>query len=154
MKNHILTVSFVIALFLSSCNNSKKSDEVASYSYDEEKIEMSAELKAKMPEWVEEGKICYGLVVLIDKDKKDIWGKPVKAKIIQINKDAIKLKALETVIVADSKECIEKGCTNKGISKGETWDETEADFFLTKEDAVKRLKEMKLYKTSGRVTVD
>lgn len=156
MKNHVITLTFVLTLILYSCNSSKKSDEVASYSYEEEKIEMSEALKARIPEWVEEGKICYGLVVLIDKDEKAIWGKPVRAKVVQIKNNAVKLKALETVIVANSIECEEKGCTNKGIEKGAIWeeDETEADFYLTREEAINRLKELNLYKISDRATVD
>ncbi len=149
MKNYFLTVTFLLVLFLSSCNSSKKSDEVASYSYTEEKVEMSAELKAKMPEWVEEGKICYGLVVQVTEDDKPVKGKAIKAKVVQIGKDAVKMKALESVSLAEV-----EGCTKMGISKGETWDENDGDFFLTREEAISKLKEMKVYHNSDKVTVD
>ncbi|MCY1719149.1 hypothetical protein OU798_02280 [Prolixibacteraceae bacterium Z1-6] len=149
MKNQILIVSFVLALFLSGCNSSKKTDEVASYSYEEEKVEMSAELKAKMPDWVEEGKICYGLVVQITEDNVPVKGKAIKAKVVQIGEDAVKMKALETVSLMEV-----EGCSKMGISKGETWDENDGDFYLTREEAINRLKEMKVYKDSGKVTVD
>lgn len=149
MKNHVLTLAFALPLFLFSCNSSKKPNEVASYSYEEEKIEMSAELKEKMPEWVEEGKICYGLVIQLTEDEKPAKGKPIKAKVVQIGKDAVKMKALETVNVAEV-----EGCTKMGISKGETWDESDGDFYLTREDAINALKALNLYKNSDKVTVD
>lgn len=149
MKCCVLTLSFVLILIFFSCNSSKKSDQVASYSYEEDKIEMNATLKTKTPEWVEEGKVCYGLVIQISKTKTPIKGKPVKAKVVQIGTNAIKMKALETVSLAEV-----EGCTKMGISKGKIWDEKEGDFFLTRAEAIKELKAMKIYKNSDKVTVD
>ena len=149
MKNQYLPIIFLSLIFLFSCNSQKKSNEVASYQYEEEKVEMSAELRSKTPEWVVEGKICYGLVVQIDKNKKPIKGKVIKAKVIQIQKDAIKMKALESVNLMEV-----EGCTKMGINKGDTWDEKDGDFYLTKEAAINALKMKNLYKTSDKATVD
>ena len=149
MKNQYLPIIFLSLIFLFSCNSQKKSSEVASYQYEEEKVEMSAELRSKTPEWVVEGKICYGLVVQIDKNKKPIKGKVIKAKVIQIQKDAIKMKALESVNLMEV-----EGCTKMGINKGDTWDEKDGDFYLTKEAAINALKMKNLYKTSDKATVD
>jgi hypothetical protein len=149
MKNQLLTLTFLFALFLCSCNSSKKSDEVASYSYEEEKIEMSSELKAKIPEWIEDGKICYGIIVQLTEDRKPVKGKSIKAKIVQIGQDAITMKALETVSLMEV-----EGCTKMGLSKGETWEENDGDIFLTREDANNALKAMNIYKSSDKVTVD
>ena len=149
MKNQYLSIIFFSLIFLFSCNSQKKSNEVASYEYEEEKVEMSAELRSKTPEWVVEGKICYGLVVQIDKNKKPIKGKVIKAKVIQIQKDAIKMKALESASLVEV-----EGCTKMGINKGDTWDEKQGDFYLTKEDAINALKAMNLYKTYDKATVD
>ena len=149
MKNQYLSIIFFSLIFLFSCNSQKKSNEVASYQYEEEKVEMSAELRSITPEWVVEGKICYGLVVQIDKNKKPIKGKVVKAKVIQIQKDAIKMKALESVSLVEI-----EGCTKMGLNKGDTWDEKDGDFYLTKEDAINALKEIHLYKTSDKATID
>ncbi len=149
MKNQNIQIAILILLFLFSCNSQKKSNEVASYEYEEEKVEMSAELRSKTPEWVVEGKICYGLVVQIDKNKKRIKGKVIKAKVIQIQKDAIKMKALESVNLVEV-----EGCTKMGLNKGDTWDEKDGDFYLTKEDATNALKTLNLYKTSDKATVD
>ena len=135
--------------FLFSCNSQKKSNEVASYEYEEEKVEMSAELRSKTPEWVVEGKICYGLVVQVDKNKKRIKGKVIKAKVIQIQRDAIKMKALESVNLMEV-----EGCTKMGLNKGDAWDEKDGDFYLTKQDAINALKTMNLYKTSDKATID
>lgn len=149
MKNRIIQIAILVILFLFSCNSQKKSNEVASYKYEEEKVEMSNELKSKTPDWVVEGKICYGLVVQIDKDKKSIKGKVIKAKVIQIQQDAIKMKALESVNLIEVEEC-----TKMGLAKGETWNEKDGDLFLTKQDAINALKAMNLYKTSDKATID
>ncbi len=149
MKNQYLSIIFFSLIFLFSCNSQKKSNEVASYEYEEEKVEMSAELRSITPEWVVEGKICYGLVVQIDKNKKPIKGKVIKAKVIQIQKDAIKMKALESVNLMEVEEC-----TKMGLNKGDTWDEKDGDFYLTKEDAINALKAIHIYTTSDKATVD
>lgn len=142
-----MPILFIILLF--SCNTKNKSSELASYSYEEEKVEMSEELKAKFPEWVEEGKICYGLVVQVNKEGESIKGKPVKAKVVQLGRNAVKMKALESVSLMETVEC-----TKMGLAKGQTWDEDEGDLFLTYDDAINYLKEKNLYNFSDRVTVD
>ena len=147
-KQCLLIISFLL-LFGVGCNSKKKSNEVASYSYEEETIEMSDKLKSLVPEWVAEGKICYGLIVQIDKDKIPIFGKPVKAKVVRIKKDAIIMKALENVSLAEVEDC-----SKMGLTKGETWNEEEGDFYLTKLDAVNALKKQKLYRDNDKVIVD
>ena len=149
MKNQNIQIAILLLLFLFSCNSQEKSNKVASYQYEEEKVEMSDELKSKTPDWVVEGKICYGLVVQIDKNKKLIKGKVIKAKVIQIQRDAIKMKALESVSLMEV-----EGCTKMGLNKGDTWDEKDGDFYLTKEDAINALKALNLYKTSDKATID
>lgn len=139
----------LIALGFYSCNSSKKSEEVASYVYEEEVIELNDSLKAKIPDWVEEGKICYGLVVLTDKNGKRVIGQPVKAKVVQINENSVKMKALETVNLMKV-----EGCNELGILKGEVWDEVEGDLYLTREDAIAALKAMNMYQVGDRATVD
>ncbi|MCF6332731.1 MAG: hypothetical protein L3J11_05545 [Draconibacterium sp.] len=149
MKNQNLLLILFLMLFFSGCNSKKKTNEVASYSYKEETVKMSDELKAKAPDWVEKGKICFGLIVQIDKDKNSIKGKPIKAKILQIGKDAIKMKALETVSLVEV-----KGCTKMGLSKGEIWDEKDGDLYLTRQEAINFLKAKHIYKFTDKVTVD
>ncbi len=149
MKKHFFTLVILALVFLFSCNSQKKSKEVASYKYNEEKIEMSSEFKSKVPDWVIEGKVCYGLIVQIDKDKNPIFGKPIKAKVVQMNKYAIKMKALESVSLIEV-----EGCTKMGLSKGDTWDEEDGDLFLTKQDAINALIANKLYRDNDKVTVD
>lgn len=139
----------IIIIFLASCNNHKKSDEVASYTYEEEVIELNEAVKEKFPDWIEEGKICYGLVVQINQEGEEIKGKPVKAKIVQIGRNAVKMKALESVSLAETIEC-----TKMGLAKGQTWDEKDGDLFITLNEAVDRLKEKNIYMASGRFTVD
>lgn len=147
MKKQLFLSILILSLF--ACDSQKKSGEVASYSYEEEVVEMSDELKKITPKWVEIDKICYGVVVQINEQKKPIKGKPIKAKVVQIGRNAITMKALETVSLVETIDC-----TKMGISKGETWEEDEGDLFLTEQEAINFLMEKKLYRVSGRVTVD
>lgn len=149
MKKLAFISILITTLSLFSCNSSNKSEEVASYTYKEEKVEMSDELKAKIPDWVEEGKVCYGLVVQINDKEQPVKGKPVKAKVVQIGEHWVKMKALETVSLVEY-----EGCNQMGLTKGQTWDEDEGDLYLTLQDAIDALKEMNLYKIGDKVTVD
>lgn len=149
MKKLAFISILLTALSLFSCNSSNKSEEVASYTYEEKKVEMSDELKAKIPDWVEEGKICYGIVVQITEDRKPIKGKPIKAKVVQIGENSVKMKALETVSLVEV-----QGCSKMGITKGETWDENEGDLYLSLEEAITALKDMKIYASGDKVTID
>jgi hypothetical protein len=92
---------------------------------------------------VKEGITCYGVVVGIDKDGKPLYGKPVKAKVVNIKGNEVKMKALESVSLAEV-----KGCTKMGIKKNETWIEKEADLFQTEEEAINFLKQKKIYRKS------
>ncbi len=149
MRNLFILIAILGIITTVGCNSKKNSKEVASYKYDEEKVEMSNELKGKVPDWVTEGKICYGLIVQVDGNKTPMFGKPIKAKVIQIKEDAIVMKALETVSLVEV-----ESCSKMGLSKGDTWDEEDGDLFLTRKDAINALKAKKLYKNDDRVTVD
>jgi hypothetical protein len=120
----------VITLF-SACNSGKKSDEIKNYVYKEPSAVMNKKLTSKVGDWVQEGTVCYGLVVGVNSQGKVLKGLPVKAKVITMKTDSFKMKALENVSLS-----LVKGCTKKGISKGEFWWETEGDLFKTKEEAV------------------
>lgn len=149
MKNRIPQLIIIAIFILVSCNSQKKSKEVASYEYEEEKVEMSDELRSITPDWVVKGKICYGLVVQIDEKKKPIFGKPVKAKVLKIKRDAIVMKALESVNMVGL-----EACSKMGLARGDTWEEDDGDFFLTKDDAIKFLKEKNLFNDNDRATID
>jgi hypothetical protein len=151
MKNLFLSITIIGLLFFASCNSQKKSNEVASYKYDEKKIEMSDELRSKVPDWVVEGKVCYGLVVQVDddKDRTPVFGKPIKAKVVQIKEDAIVMKALERVSLVEV-----ESCSKMGLDRGDTWEEKDGDFFLTRKDAIDALKARNLYKKDDKVTID
>lgn len=103
---------------------------------------MSDALRIKIPGWVEEGKICYGLVIQVTKESKPVSGKPVKAKVVQIDKNSVKMKALETVILFEGTDR-----NLKGINKGQVWDEKEGDLYLTFDEAVQMLEKMGIYKS-------
>ncbi len=141
VKNFILLLSAMI--IFTACNRNKESGNEVIYHYEEEVAELSPELKARIGSWAEEGVICYGCVVSVDEFGNYIIGKPVKAKIIRIKNDSLKMKALENVSVAEGEI---EGCTKMGLARGETWWETEGDIFQTKEEAEAYLEEQGLLK--------
>jgi hypothetical protein len=61
--------------------------------------------------------------------------------VVKVSETLIKMKALETVSLAEV-----KGCTKMGLAKGDLWEEKEGDLFQTKEEAIAYLKEKKLYR--------
>lgn len=130
----------VISIVFSSCGTSPKpktaSSGQASQVQAEEKVQLNEVLQKKVGSWAKEGAECYGLVLLIRKNKTVEVGKSVKTKITQIQSDSIKVKLLEDVSLAKTKDC------NKlGMSTGQTWWEKEGDLFLTREEADKYLKD-------------
>lgn len=135
MVYRYLAVVFILSLF--ACNSSKKSKQIEQYDYTEEKVELSDHLKSRIGDWIEEGVICYGLVVMSDMDGIIRAAKPIKAKVIFLYNDKIKMKALEDVSVAPK-----EGCNKMGISKGETWMEKRGDLFKTEEEAISFAKTM------------
>nr|WP_321485797.1 hypothetical protein [uncultured Draconibacterium sp.] len=140
MRKLVLLVILGTSLCIISCNSSKNSEEIASYTYQEKEIAMSDALLVKIPAWVEEGKICYGLLVQVTKENKPVSGKPVKAKVVQIDENSVKMKALETVILFEGTDR-----NLKGINKGQVWEEKEGDLFLTSDEAVEMLENMGIY---------
>ncbi len=124
----------MLAFMLFACNSKRRSQEVAGYQYTPKSTELNQQLQAKVGNWIKEGTVCYGLIVVIENEKLR-FGKPVKARVLKISGDNIKMKALEKVSVGAA----EKGCSKMGISKGETWLEKDGELFQTKEEAIKYL---------------
>ena len=138
----------VLALFI-SCNSSQKSDPDEIYEYVEETAELNDFLRQKIGDWAEEGEICYGVVVLVDPKGVALEGMPVKARILRIKSDSIKMKSLENINLREV-----EGCSQLGISNGEKWWESEGDLFRTREEAEAFLKGIiKEEKGSGKFTI-
>jgi len=135
MKKQLLTLMALGIICLAGCNTKNRSDEIKNYTFQEKSTILNNKMKTKVGEWVEEGTVCYGLVVLVDTHGKILKGAPVKSKVVTFSADSIKMKALETVNMSEI-----PGCKKMGLSKGETWWETEGDLFKTKEEAETFLK--------------
>jgi len=81
--------------------------------------------------WAKEGVTCYGIVVLGDGNglpKKVI---EIQATIVSIQTDKIIMKSLDDFSFAPV-----EWCSKISIKKGETWNETEGELFLTREEAI------------------
>jgi hypothetical protein len=140
MKNLISILTLVSIVALSACNSKNKSDEIANYAYEEKTAELNKELQNKVGDWIAKGSVCYGLVVAVDGSGTPKHGKPVKAKVVRISDDEIKMKALEKINIGPK-----EGCSEMGISKGETWMEKDGELFQTKDEAVTYLKDKGLF---------
>lgn len=140
MKN-LISIFVIATIFtFSACNTKNKSAEIAGYNYQEKSTELNKELQAKVGDWVEKGTVCYGVVVAVDASGTPQHGKPVKAKVVRISNDEIKMKALEKISIGPK-----EGCSEMGISRGETWQEKEGDLFKTEDEAIAYLKEKGLF---------
>ena len=135
MKQFLSIIAFAMLLVIFSCTR-KPEDAGVKYEYNEPSTELSAELQEQIGSWAEEGTSCFGILALIDGAGVMQEGQVIKAKILRFNGDSVKMKSLVNVKLREV-----EGCEKMGISKGETWWETEGDIFLTEEDAAKKLAE-------------
>lgn len=134
MKNLPTLIAFAAMILVVSCSGNKDPEVV--YEYQEKTYELSDELQEKIGSWAEEGMSCYGILALVDKEGVIQEGSVIKARILRFNGDSVKMRSLE------SKQLREvEGCDQMGISRGETWWETEGDIFRTEEEAQARLDE-------------
>lgn len=141
MKQFLSLIAIALMLVLFSCSGKKK--DTVKYEYEERVAQLSPELQERLGDWAEEGAVCYGILVLLDGEGTIQEGAAIKAKIIRIKNDSIKMKSL-----VDLKLREVEGCDKMGISRGETWWETEGDIFLTEEEAGEYLEEV-LVKVAG-----
>lgn len=130
----------IISIIVTSCGSGPKPKTTAAGKTAqvpvEEKVVLNDVLQKKIGSWAKEGAECYGLVLLVRKNKTVEVGKSVKTKIVQLQSDSVKVKLLEDVSLAKTKDC-----SKLGMSTGQTWWEKEGDLFLAKEEADKYLKE-------------
>jgi len=98
-------------------------------------VKLNDALQKRIGTWAKDGAECYGLVLLIRKNKSIEHGKSVKTVIIRIKSDSLKVKVLEDVSLAKTKEC-----SKLGMSVGDTWWEKEGDLFQTRLEADNFLK--------------
>lgn len=132
----IFTV-FIILLILNACNNKTKSSEIATYSINSQ-IQLNDTLRGRIGSWIKEGMECYGIVSIIDKNGKIISASPIRAQVLIIHPNEVKMKALETVSFGKVIDC-----TKMSITKGDTWWEKEGDLFRDKAQAFNFLTEDK-----------
>ena len=136
MKNKVIALLVVGIVVLTGCNSKKRSEEIKTYSYQEKSVVLNNKIKSKLGDWVVEGTVCYGLVILVDTKGIVQKGAPVKSKVVSFSADSIKMKSLETVNLSQV-----KGCKKMGLSRGDSWWETEGELFKTKAEAEAYLKE-------------
>ncbi len=132
----VLTIA-VIVLF-QACNSKNKSKEIEQYRYTGTKVQLNNKLKKKVGSWIEEGAECYGIVMVNSPEGSIQAVKEVKAKVLIIQNDRIKMKALENIDLAPR-----PGCTKMKVSKGDIWWEKEGDLFQTKKGAIQFINTVK-----------
>jgi hypothetical protein len=150
MKRSVWIPLIIVIVLLSGCNpsSSKKPDKIYQYK-EEEKVVLNDKLQERIGDWAEEGMVCYGLAVLRRQGVGYVDGAVIKARILRIKSDSVKMKSLETVNLAEV-----EGCTKMGISAGDVWWETEGDLFQTREAAQEYLSGiLKKKKKSGKFRI-
>ncbi len=127
----ILILSLGVFISLSSCKTSNPENPASETlkTSNQSGVELNPKLQAAFGEWIAKGVECYGIVVMQNADGSSL-AKSVKAKVMTIKSDQIKLKAIEKVNLMDV-----PGCDKIGMSYGDTWWETEGDLFRTREEA-------------------
>ncbi|MFY9152025.1 MAG: hypothetical protein WAO52_08425 [Prolixibacteraceae bacterium] len=150
-----ITAFFLSLIFIwgiAGCGSNDKSKQIEKYKYDESANKLNDLLKKKVGSWIQEGMECYGLIIMTDKDGQLQALKEIKAMVLIIQSDKIKMKALEDASLAPK-----AGCTKMGITKGETWWEEEGDLFKTREEAIAFGKTVKIHRRSpagAKFTID
>lgn len=135
MNKYLSLIAFACLLVIFSCTR-KPDDAGVIYDYVEETEEMSDALKAKIGTWAEEGTECFGILALVDGNGEIQEGSVIKAKLLRFVGDSVKMKSLVNLKLREV-----EGCDKMGISRGETWWETEHDIYQTEEEAAKILAE-------------
>lgn len=140
----------IVALIFIACS-SDKSKEIEGYAYDD-KIKLNEKLHSKVGKWIKDGIECYGVVVLTSANGNVEKAKTIKAKVVLVTADKIKMKALEDINLAPK-----VSCNKMGLSKGDTWWEEDGDLFATQQEATNFIKEtlqLTEVKTGDKFTID
>lgn len=133
MKSLIFIIAGIVLLLnLWSCSQSDKTKILEQYKYEESKDVSNDLIVKRIGPWVKEGMTCYGIVVVHGENGLAARAKEVKAKVISIQSDKVKMRSLENVIMNQV-----EGCNKFSLKEGEDWDEIEGDLFQTKEEAIK-----------------
>ena len=135
MKKQAFILCLVLFIGMAGCQSKNRSEEIKNYAYQVKTATLNEKMQLKVGDWVKEGIVCYGLVVLVNAEGVPLRGLPVKSKIVSISADSLKMKSLENVSLSPV-----KGCKKMGLSKGEIWWEKDGDLFKTKEEAEAFLK--------------
>jgi hypothetical protein len=135
MKKQTFILFMALLFCVGGCSTKNRSEEIKNYAFKGKTAALSDKMHQKIGAWVEEGIVCYGLVVLVNAEGKILRGLPVKSKVVSFTSDSLKMKALENVSLAEI-----KGCKKMGLSQGNIWWETQGELFKTKAEAEAYLK--------------
>lgn len=97
--------------------------------------ELSQEIKSKFPDWIKKDVECYSYAKLLN-DKQNVSAYPIKCKITGILRSGVKCRVIENTSYFD-----ELQCGRYDVKTGTIWFETKGDLFLTKEEAIAKIKQ-------------
>jgi hypothetical protein len=135
MKKQEFILLLALFICMGGCHSKNRSEEIKNYAYQVKTATLNEKMQLKVGDWVKEGIVCYGLVVLVNAEGEQLRGLPVRSKVVSVSPDSLKMKSLENVSLSPV-----KGCKKMGLSKGEIWWEKDGDLFKTKEEAEAFLK--------------
>lgn len=133
MKRITMVIAVAAMIIAAGCSRTDKQsgqsqqDQISTSQ--ETPVVLNAQLNSKIGSWAVKGKECYGIVMTTLKNGK-VLAKSVKCKIMVMQPDQLKMKAIESVSLMGS-----AGCDRMGLKYGETWWEKDGDLFLTREEA-------------------
>lgn len=133
MKTLPWRIVLMALIIITGCAGNKEPDVV--YEYVEKERRLSPELEEQIGSWAGEGMDCYGILALVDREGVMHEGAVIEARILRFNGDSVKMRSLESRKLREV-----EGCDKMGISRGDTWWETEGDIFRTAEEAEAKLK--------------
>ncbi len=127
-----VTLMIILAISIWSCGSGNKSKQIKDYKYADEKATVRDSIPGKAGSWIREGMTCYGIIISLNKKGHGTKVKVIEAKVVSIQPDLIKLKAMEDLIMVPI-----QGCEKISMKKGEVWEEKEGELFRTRAEAVR-----------------
>lgn len=126
-------VGSLLFLQFVGCGQTDKSKILAQYAYQDSLVVSDAIPTVSGPgDWLKKGIVCYGIAMVSNSQLKPIKVKEVRAKVVDLVPNGVKMASLETLFVSK-----EKPCSQYLIIEGEEWTEREGELFKTKEEAIK-----------------
>jgi hypothetical protein len=132
MVRYIISGLILGLMVLSACSNVQtQSNHVLTV----DAAQTLVQYQKSIGEWFDVDVECYG-VALIKTDSVRQLGVPIRCRILSFSASGVKCRTTE-----DFKPFAHYGCQKAGTNAGDIWFETNNELFLTKEEALKHIRQ-------------